>query len=104
MEVEQQMRRLLKMYLQGTLLRTDIPKIEVNKMAITSSDLKSTSLVNDIQLRMMRSLVRKFITKKGLSLDQAQNLSMESFEGNKSLKELSERFFKVLNQINELKC
>ena len=68
------------------------------------SNLKSTSLVNDIQLLMMRSLIRKFITKKGLSLDQAQNLSMESFEGNKSLKELSERFFKVLNQINELKC
>ena len=79
----------------GNPTRTDIPKIEVNKMAITSSDLKSTSLVNDIQLRMMRSLVRKFIIKKGLSLDQAQNLSMESFEGNKSLKELSERFFKV---------
>lgn len=80
----------------GNPVRTDIPKIDINKEGITSSSIKSNTLVNDIQLRMMKSLIDRAIKKKGLSIDKVQELSLETFKAGKTLAELSEKFVEIL--------
>lgn len=86
---------------EGNSARTDIPKIEVNSAGITSSDLKSSVKVNDIQLRMMQSIINKVTQKKGLKLDDLEKLSINKLDASKTLAELSSDFMKGIKKIQE---
>jgi phospholipase C len=82
--------------------RTDIPVIEANSAGDESSLDRTTIPPNDIQLRMVRSLIAQAIEKKGLNEETVNNLALGSMENQKTLSELTRLFIEIMGKIKVL--
>lgn len=82
--------------------RTDIPTIEANAAASESHFDRTQVPANDIQLRMVRSLIAQAIKKKGLSETAVKNLSLELMENTETLAELTHLFIEAIGKIKLL--
>lgn len=84
---------------EGNPTRTDIPEIAINKSGLEDAELAASSKINDIQLRMMGTILNKLITDKGLQPKDLEKLALKELENNKTLKEISTVFIDMIKKI-----
>ncbi|CAL2062999.1 alkaline phosphatase family protein [Tenacibaculum sp. 190524A05c] len=84
---------------QGNPLRTDIPEINANAATVVDDSLRKTVGVNDIQLRMMESIINKTMQEKGLTANNLDELAIKKLDKSKTLAELSSDFVNIIKKI-----
>lgn len=78
--------------------RTDVPVIHANSLGDESSVDRLTVAPNDIQLRMVTSLISQLIEKYNLNEDDIADLDLASLEKADTLSELSQFLIKTIEK------